>query len=98
MQAIKDPGNCGSAAFARVCARFVGFTSSYICFHSGDSAGGTERFAMKFVENFVDQQGPEQLLPFLSDAMETPPDNPLTSCNLHDDTMVTSSPPTGQFE
>ena len=46
-----------------------------------------ERFAMKFAENFVDQQGPEQLLPFLSDAMETPIDNPLTC--LQDDTMVT---------
>ena len=55
----------------------------------------SERFAMKFAENFVDQQGPEQLLPFLSDAMEAPMDNPLTC--LHDDTMLTSSPPMGPF-
>ena len=57
--------------------------------------GGSERFAMKFAENFVDQQGPEQLLPFLSDAMETPMDNPLTC--LQDDALMTSSPPTGPF-
>ena len=55
----------------------------------------SERFAMKFAENFVDQQGPEQLLPFLSDAMEAPMDNPLTY--LHDDCMVTASPSTGPF-
>ncbi len=54
---------------------------------------------MKFVENLVDQQAPgDQLMPFLSDAVETPADNPLTMATMQDDAMATSSsPPTGPF-